>query len=38
MAGIVSPTSYKSPKRFGYNSPQSYLMNSPNYFIQEKLD
>lgn len=38
MNVYISPTNYKSPKRFGYNSPQAYLMNSPTCFIQERLD
>lgn len=29
---FISPTNYKSPKKFPYNSPQSYI-NSPNYFL-----
>ncbi len=33
MDVYVSPTNYRSPKRFACSSPQGYLLNSPTYHI-----
>lgn len=38
MNVFISPKSYKSPKRGGYNSPQTYNIGSPTYLFPERLD